>query len=223
MAPFGSLLGRIFEKLGERESEDGTRPDTVLGEYRAVLERALRQPLPPELAGPPPRPDVWGTRGYLAQPRYEILYKPLLVHGEVTRAIVYRYRGDSDPDGRDVDCSYGWYVAPGRVRTVRVRESFDALHAAYGAGQGDIVLDIDADLRSGKVLTLLHKGSQHLIYEALRTDPSRDPAVLRAREAEARPDLPRPPRALRAGSMAALPAGACGRGATNAKPAGEER
>jgi hypothetical protein len=62
MAPLGSLLGRIFEKLGERESADGTRPDTVLGQYRAVLERALRQPLPPELPGPPPRPDVWGTR-----------------------------------------------------------------------------------------------------------------------------------------------------------------
>jgi hypothetical protein len=185
--PLGSLFDKLFEKLDELTSPENNAPDTILGEYRAVLERALQQPLPPELAAPPPRPDVWGTRGYLAQPRYEALYKPLLLHGQVTRGVVYRYEGSTDPDGRDVSFDYAWYVGPGRVRTVHVDESFDGYHAVFGAGQGNIVLDVDADLGLGKVLTLLHDGSRHVIYEALRTDPEQDPAVQQAtREAEAR-------------------------------------
>jgi hypothetical protein len=182
----GSFFDKLFEKLDQIANPEAPRPDTLLGEYREVLEQAQRQPLPPGLEASAPRPDVWGQKGYLAQPRYEALYKPFLIHGDVTRAVVYRYKGDSDPDGRDVDFDYAWYVGPELVRTVHVRESYDALHAVFGAGKGDIVLDMDARLELGKVITLLHYGGQHLIYEALRTDPESDPAVLRARaEAEA--------------------------------------
>jgi hypothetical protein len=171
MAPLGDFFSKLFEKLD---------PQAVPASALVMLEQALQRPLPPELAAPPPRPDVWGTRGYLAQPRYEALYKPLLVHGQVTRGIVYRYEFSND-DGCDAVADYVWLAGPGQLRTEHIRESYDGLHAAYGAGMGDIILDADAGLKQDKVLTILHDGNRHLVYEALRTGPDRDPAVLRAR------------------------------------------
>lgn len=164
MPPLDWFLDKVFGTLEQVLDADAVPP-----RYLALLQEAQRQPLPPELAAPTPRPDVWGTRGYLSQPRYEALYKPLLIHGEVTRGIVYRYSDSGDSDGRDVSASYAWLAGPGHVRTEHLKESYDPLHAAYGAGQGDMLLDVDASMELGRVLTIFHEGGRHVIYEALRT------------------------------------------------------
>jgi hypothetical protein len=128
-----------------------------------------RRPLPPELARPVPRVDVWGRQGYLSQPAYHARFKPLLTHGFATWGLVYQYEGEGDADGRDVVACYAWLDARGKLRTCRIRESFDPMHAIYGRGQGQMLLDTDASLDLGKELVIVQDpvGPDHLLYEAL--------------------------------------------------------
>jgi hypothetical protein len=161
-----SFLSRLFSGLfaGEAESAPPPSPEDV-----KHLERLRQRPLPPEFAGPVPRVDVWGRQGYLAQPPYHERFKPLLIHGFATWGLVYQYEGEGDADGRDVVACYAWVDAYGKLRTCRIRESFDPTHALRGSGQGQMVLDVDANLKLGKELVIVQDpgGPDHLLYEAL--------------------------------------------------------
>ncbi|HEX8701390.1 MAG TPA: hypothetical protein VF815_21365 [Myxococcaceae bacterium] len=168
MAPIGTFLGKLLEKL-----EQATQVK-VPEVYLERLEEALKLPLPRGLAVPAPRPDVWLSRGYLAQYRYATQYKPLLMHGRVTRGIVYQYESSADPDGCDTTARYAWFERPGELRDARLRESYDGLHAALGRDKAldtkVLLVDMEAHLRLGRVVTIVHDESQHVIFEALRTD-----------------------------------------------------
>jgi hypothetical protein len=139
---------------------------------RRRLQQLRARPLPPALAVPTPRPDVWGERGYLSQQRYAERYKPLLVNGYATYGFVYQYHTENDGDGPDTVASYAWLDERGELQTRRLKESYDGMHAAYSVGQGDMVIDMDAGLDQDKVIIILHSlaSGAHVIYEALRTE-----------------------------------------------------
>jgi hypothetical protein len=140
---------------------------------RRRLEELRARPLPPELAGPTPRPDVWGQRGYLSQPRYQDRYKSLLLNGYATYGFVYHYQSVNDGEGPDVVASYAWLDARGDLQKRRLKESYDGMHAAYSVGRGDMVIDMDAGLDQDKVIIILHDlaSNGHVIYEALQAAP----------------------------------------------------
>lgn len=142
---------------------------------RRRLQELRRRPLPPELAVPTPRPDVWGGNGYLAQPRYQSLYKPLLLQGHAAWGLVYQYESTHDGEGPDTVASYAWLDARGELQTRRLKESYDGMHAALSRGKGDIILDVDAELEADKVILVLHDlaSGQHILYEALHAAPAR--------------------------------------------------
>lgn len=137
--------------------------------------RELRQerPLPPELAVAPPRPDVWGTTGYLRYERYRALLKPLLLHGFATQGVVYDYEELPDTEGRTVGASYAWLDADGQLRTHAIREEFDPMHAAMASGIGTMLVSVDAELSLGKPITILQARDSdlHVVYEALKVNP----------------------------------------------------
>jgi len=162
----GSFFSWLFSELSSREGGSAPPPSP---EDVKHLERLRRRPLPPELAGPVPRVDVWGRRGYLSQPAYHARFKPLLTHGFATWGLVYQYESEGDADGRDVVACYAWVDAHGQVRTCRIRESFDPTHAIRGSGQGQMLLDVDARLDLGRELVIVQDpgGLDHLLYEAL--------------------------------------------------------
>jgi hypothetical protein len=139
---------------------------------RRRLQELRARPLPPALAVPTPRPDVWGERGYLSQQRYAERYKPLLLNGYATYGLVYQYQTEHDGEGPDTVASYAWLDERGALQTRRLKESYDGMHAAYSVGQGDMVLDMDAGLEQDKVILILHSraSGEHVIYEALRTE-----------------------------------------------------
>jgi hypothetical protein len=139
---------------------------------RRRLKELRARALPPALAVPTPRPDVWGERGYLSQQRYAERYKPLLVKGFATYGFVYQYHTENDGDGPDTVASYAWLDERGELQTRRLKESYDGMHAAYSVGQGDMVIDMDAGLDQDKVIIILHSlaSGEHVIYEALRTE-----------------------------------------------------
>ncbi|MFE8596462.1 hypothetical protein [Archangium violaceum] len=140
---------------------------------RRLLELKKTHPLPPELAGPVPRKDVWGETGYLNQPRYHSVIKPMLLRGHATVGIVYNHHVSRDGVDQSVTAEYAWLDERGNLRTDVIHEEFDVLHAALASGRGDIVFSIDAELGPGKVITLLfHPDTEmHMIYEAVRADP----------------------------------------------------
>ncbi len=139
----------------------------------ARLQQLRSRPLPPELAAAPPRPDVWGERGYLAQPRYQRQYKPLLLHGFATWGFVYHYDGEASGGEYDFTASYAWLDAEGELQVRHLKDGYDALHAAYGRGLGDIVLDMDAEFKKDLELIILHdlRTGEHIPYRALRAEP----------------------------------------------------
>jgi len=137
--------------------------------------RELRQerPLSPELAVAPPRPDVWGTTGYLRYEHYRSQFRPLLLHGFATPGLVYDYEELPDTQGRTVRASYAWLDADGQLRTHAIREEFNPMHAAMASGIGNMLVSVDAELSLGKPITILQAwGSDlHVIYEALKVNP----------------------------------------------------
>jgi hypothetical protein len=138
---------------------------------RRRLQALRARRLPPELAVPTPRPDVWGERGYLSQPRYHARYKPLLLEGYATHGFVYQYQSEHDGEGPDVVASYAWLDERGELQTRKLKESYDGMHAALSMGRSDMVIDMDASLDQDKVIVILHSlaSGEHVIYEALRT------------------------------------------------------
>ena len=140
---------------------------------RRLLELKETHPLPPELAGPVPRKDVWGETGYLNQPRYHSVIKPMLLRGYATVGWVYAYQHSGGGEDHSVTAEYAWLDERGNLRTDVLHEEFDGFHAALASGRGDIVFSIDAELGPGKVITLLHHPDMemHMIYEAVRADP----------------------------------------------------
>jgi hypothetical protein len=138
-----------------------------------LIELGQQRPLPPELAVAAPRPDVWGTTGYLRYEHYRTLLKPLLIHGFATTGLVYDYEELPDTDGRTVGASYAWLDPNGLLRTHALREEFDPMHAAMASGIGTMVVSVDAELALGKPLTILQDpGSElHVVYEALKANP----------------------------------------------------
>jgi hypothetical protein len=121
----------------------------------------------------PPRPDVWGERGYLSQSRYQSQYKPLLTHGFATWGFVYNYSSSAGGEDYDFTASYAWLDAEGQLQVRHLQGGYDAIHAAYGRGLGDIVVDTDAELGEDVELVILHdlKTGEHLPYRALRAEP----------------------------------------------------
>ncbi len=161
-------LNRLTSKLAAQPA--------IAGPFVRQRLQALRsRPLPPELAVPTPRPDVWGENGYLSQPRYQVLYKPLLLQGHATWGLVYQYESTHDGEGPDTVASYAWLDARGELQTRRLKESYDGMHAALSQGKGDIILDMDAHLEADKVILVLHDlaSGQHILYEALHAAPAR--------------------------------------------------
>ncbi len=142
----------------------------------ARLRKLQHRPLPPELAAAPPRPDVWGERGYLSQPRYQQQYKPLLLHGFATWGFVYQYSSSAGGEDYDFTASYAWLDAAGELQVQHLKGGYDAIHAAYGRGRGDIVVDADAELREDLELIILQdpKTGEHIPYQALRAKPELD-------------------------------------------------
>ncbi len=140
---------------------------------RRLLELKESHPLPPELAGQVPRKDVWGETGYLNQPRYHSVIKPMLLRGYATVGFVYSHHLSRDGGDHSVTAEYAWLDERGVLRTDVLHEEFDAFHAALSSGRGDIVFSVDAGLAPGKVITLLHhpEKDMHMIYEALGADP----------------------------------------------------
>lgn len=126
--------------------------------------------LPKALQAPPPRPDVFSGKGYLRQAHYRTQYLPLLIHGQAARAVCTSYTASTDSDGRDVSFSYVWLDHTGKVRAASCKESYDPMHAAAGAGQGSIVVDSDANMERGRVVTVVYQGDQHVVYDALRLE-----------------------------------------------------
>jgi len=151
----------------------------------ARLRELQHRPLPPELTAAPPRPDVWGERGYLSQPRYQHQYKPLLRHGRATWGLVYHYSSSGGGEDYDFTASYAWFDARGELQVQHLKGGYDAIHAAYGRGQGDIVVDMDAELKEDLELVILQdpRTGEHIPYRALRAEPGLDtpPAPLQAR------------------------------------------
>ncbi|HYO69385.1 MAG TPA: hypothetical protein VEU33_25240 [Archangium sp.] len=148
--------------------------DSFSGQLRRrLLELKETHPLPPELAGPVPRKDVWGETGYLNQPRYHSVIKPMLLRGYATVGLVYSYQHTGGGEDHSVTAEYAWLDARGNLRTDVLHEEFDGFHAALSSGRGEIVFSIDAELGPGKVITLLHHPDMemHMIYEAVRADP----------------------------------------------------
>jgi hypothetical protein len=139
----------------------------------ARLRELQRRPLPPELARVPPRPDVWGTRGYLSQPHYQSQYKPLLTHGYATWGFVYNYSSSGGGEDYDFTADYAWFDAQGNLQVEHLKGGYDAMHAAYGRGQGSIVVDADAELSENLELVILQDPvtGAHLPYRALRAEP----------------------------------------------------
>ncbi len=166
------MLKRFLIPLLSSLFEGGAAPGPL---SLARLQTLRDRPLPPELAVAPPRPDVWGERGYLSQPRYQSQYKPLLIHGFATWGLVYHYDGHADTEGYDVTASYAWLDAEGNLQTRHIKEGYDAMHAAYSRGQGSMVLDMDAELNENVELVILHdlRTGEHIPYRALRTQPER--------------------------------------------------
>jgi hypothetical protein len=160
------FFSRLFSGLSSPGEGSAPAPSP---EDLKHLEQLRQRPLPPELAGPVPRGDVWGRQGYLSQPAYHARFKPLLTHGFATWGLVYQYEAEGDADGRDVVACYAWVDAHGKVRTCRIRESFDPTHAFRGSGQGQMVLDVDARLELGRELVIVQDpvGPDHVLYEAL--------------------------------------------------------
>ncbi len=188
------LLRSLLLSLAQEGPEPGPQ---ALARIRELQDK----PLPPELAVAPPRPDVWGERGYLSQERYRSQYKPLLTHGFATWGLVFHYQADGDADGRDVVASYGWLDAEGTLQTRHIKEGFDPIHAIHGSGQGSIVLDVDAMLDANVALVILHdlKTGEHLPYRALRAEPGSDkpppaPAPTRPPPRPSSQELPGPMR-----------------------------
>lgn len=127
-----------------------------------------RTPLPNALAASTPRPDVFSGRGYLAQERYCKRYLDLLRHGYVTRGICVSYESSNDGEGNDVCFTYLWVDHRGAVKKNTVTESYDPLHAAYAAGQGNIVIDMDAGVELESVLTIVYNDKgEHVVVDAL--------------------------------------------------------
>lgn len=159
------MINRLTSKLGDAPASAGPQ-------VRQRLEELRARPLPPSLAVPTPRPDVWGERGYLAQPRYATRYKPLLLNGYATYGFVYHYHSVHDGEGPDTVASYAWLDERGELQTRRLKESYDGMHAALSVGQGDMVIDMDAGLEQDKVIIILHSlaTGDHVVYEALRTE-----------------------------------------------------
>ncbi|WP_309897309.1 hypothetical protein [Archangium sp.] len=150
--------------------EPGPAPAGPLVKRR--LQELRARPLPPALAVPAPRLDVWGERGYLSQPRYAERYKPLLLNGYATYGFVYQYQTEHDGEGPDTVASYAWLDERGELQTRRLKESYDGMHAALSVGRGDMIIDMDAGLEQDKVVIILHSltSGEHVIYEALRTE-----------------------------------------------------
>jgi hypothetical protein len=83
------LAGAAAVYLVKRMSSKWEEKPAIAGPLvRQRLQELRTRPLPPELAVPTPRPDVWGENGYLSQPRYQALYKPLLLGGHATWGLV---------------------------------------------------------------------------------------------------------------------------------------
>lgn len=164
------MVTRLSSKLEQQPAIAGPL-------VRRRLEELRRRRLPPELAVSTPRPDVWGENGYLSQPRYQALYKPLLLEGYATWGLVYHYESSHDGEGPDTVASYAWLDARGELQTRRLKESYDGMHAALSQGQGDIILDVDAGLAADKAVVILHDlgSGQHIIYEALHAAPASGP------------------------------------------------
>ena len=162
------MLKRMTSKLEEQPAIAGPL-------VRRRLEK-LRFRLPPELAVPTPRPDVWGTRGYLSQEHYHARFKPLLLEGHATHGLVYHYESTHDGEGPDVVASYAWLDARGGLQTRLLKESYDGMHAALSQGRGGMVIDMDANLEADKVIIILHSlaSGDHIIYEALQAAPERE-------------------------------------------------
>ncbi|OJT19888.1 hypothetical protein BO221_32290 [Archangium sp. Cb G35] len=170
------LAGAAVLYVVKRMSSTGEpKPATAGPLVLRRLQELRSRPLPPELAVPAPRPDVWGENGYLSQPRYQSLYKPLLLQGHATWGLVYQYESTHDGEGPDTVASYAWLDARGELQTRRLKESYDGMHAALSQGRGDIILDMDARLEADKVILILHDlaSGQHIIYEALHAAPTR--------------------------------------------------
>ncbi len=161
------LASRLTSKLAQQPAIAGPL-------VRQRLQALRARPLPPELAVPTPRPDVWGEKGYLSQPRYQALYKPLLLRGHVTWGLVYHYETSHDGEGPDTVAIYAWLDERGELQTRRLKESYDGMHAALSVGKGDIILDMDAHLEADKVILMLHDlaSGEHIIYEALQAAPA---------------------------------------------------
>jgi len=140
---------------------------------RKLLELKETHPLPHELAGRVPRKDVWGETGYLNQPRYHSVIKPMLLRGYAAVGFVYNHHLTRDSGEHTVVAEYAWLDERGNLRTDVIHEEFDAFHAALSSGRGDMVFSVDAGLAPGKVITLLHHPEMevHMIYEAVCADP----------------------------------------------------
>ena len=164
---FGVLCILMARRLNERA--DRRRTVAILSALQAAN---LGEP-PPELRHAPPRPDVFSGRGYLQQARYRAAYLPLLQCGHVARALCVRYRSTSDSEGPDVRFEYAWIDHAGELRRESREESYDAMHAALSAGKGDIIVDMDAGMREGRVVTVVYYAdrSEHVIYDALCIHP----------------------------------------------------
>jgi hypothetical protein len=160
----------VIRRLASKQEE---KPVVVDAGVRRRLDELRAHPLPPELAVPTPRPDVWGERGYLAQERYRARFKPLLLNGYATYGFVYHYHSVHDGEGPDVVAHYAWLDERGELQTRQLKESYDGLHAAYSQGRGAMVVDMDAGLEADKVIIILHglASGEHVIYEALLAAP----------------------------------------------------
>ena len=163
------VIVRLQEGMDRKiKVAETARRDTVLSALRAA---DVGEP-PPELRGAPPRPDVFSGRGYLEQARYRSAYLALLQNGHVARSLCTRYRSWSDSEGPDVEFEYAWVDHLGEVHRQSRKESYDAMHAGLSVGKGNIVIDMDAGMKEGRVVTVVYDGrGEHVIYEALRIDP----------------------------------------------------
>jgi hypothetical protein len=138
-----------------------------LSDAEIRVRLATAGPLPEALRSEPPRPDAFSDRGYLAQTRHCAKYLPLLCHGRATRGVCSGYRSRNDGEGNDVRWEIAWLDEEDRVRRVAGKESYDPMHAALANGQGEIVVDMDAGLRLGELITVVYQERDWVIFESL--------------------------------------------------------
>jgi hypothetical protein len=163
-------IGVFFVMAVIFSAMNGALTLTNSGAPRGVTNRQVRRllaavadlPLPPELLSHPPR----SAAAFEGNRLQAAALMNLLIHGDVARGVVVRCASQLDSEGVDGEYTYGWLDRAGKLRVVTRGESYDPMHAALGAGEGEVVAAVEAELEVGKPITIVYRGAIHVIYEA---------------------------------------------------------